>query len=281
MLQRSSNLYCNTVVCLHYEDLLRFYAKDNCSFGKKSYICKDKMRLIMNGLNDKFTICACASRTFMKDSKIIKLAAAIHAAGADVEIVDDLCELCEEKSERVKDIAQTIIVACHERAVKSLMAFAGEDIIRCVDLRSGESEDILQDLDISAETAVDSSFADSIKTILGSLHRKQGRDAWYPALDKSACAECGKCLEFCPFGVYKMVDDRVTVVNPHNCKNNCPACARTCPSGAIIFAKYDKSPINGGVDMQEATASVGSKEMFNQALRERLAHRRESVKLKK
>ena len=37
----------------------------------------------------------------------------------------------------------------------------------------------------------------------------------------------------------------VQVAQPHKCKTGCPACARVCPYAAIIFPKYDKSPING------------------------------------
>jgi ferredoxin len=53
-------------------------------------------------------------------------------------------------------------------------------------------------------------------------------------------------MNFCLFGVYKQSDQgQVVVENPNNCKTNCPACAKMCPQQAIIFPKYEHSPING------------------------------------
>ena len=45
----------------------------------------------------KITICACASRTFINKEKVAQIAAAAKQGGMDVEIVGDLCELCETK----------------------------------------------------------------------------------------------------------------------------------------------------------------------------------------
>ena len=222
----------------------------------------------------KITICACASRTFINKEKVAQLAAAAKQAGMDVEIVSDLCELCETKEGKVHEIAQTTIVACHTRAVKSLMAFAGEPDCKSIDLRSQSLEDVLQALGIAAAPA---DAADKWKEQLAAFPTKLGEDAWYPTLDKDACAECGKCFEFCPFGVYEMVNDRVTVVHPQHCKNNCPACARQCPTSAIIFPKYDRSPINGGEEMQEHAVRLDSKELYGEVLRKKLIERKISI----
>ena len=211
----------------------------------------------------KITICACASRTFINKEKVAQLAAAAKQAGMDVEIVSDLCELCETKEGKVYEIAKNTIVACHARAVKSLMAFVGEPDIQSIDLRSLSLEDVLQALGIATAPA---DAANEWKEQLATFPSKLGEDAWYPTLDKDACAECGKCFEFCPFGVYEMVNDRVTVVHPQHCKNNCPACARQCPTSAIIFPKYDRSPINGGEEMQEHAVRLDSKELYGEVL---------------
>ena len=220
------------------------------------------------------TICVCASRTFIDKEKVAKIAAAAKQAGMGVELVSDLCELCETKDKKVHEIAQTTIIACHTRAVKSLMAFVGENDCQYIDLRNLSLEEVLQTLGI--EDAPDAA-ADEWRTQMATFPSKLGEDAWYPTLDKDACAECGKCFEFCPFGVYEMVIDRVTVTHPQHCKNNCPACARQCPTSAIIFPKYDRSPINGGEEMQENAIRLDSKELYGEVLRKRLMERKINI----
>ena len=172
---------------------------------------KNYIKELPLGRMRSLTICACASRTFIDKDKVATIAAAAKKAGMKVELVADLCELCETKDKKVGEIAQTTIIACHSRAVKSLIAFAARqasESCQYIDLRSQSVEEVLELLGIDA---ADSADAEEWRQQIADFPKKLGEDAWYPTLDKDACAECGKCLEFCPFGVYEMVNDRITV----------------------------------------------------------------------
>lgn len=230
-------------------------------------------------MSKKLTICACSSRTFIHWDDITRVAVAAERSGWEVSLVPDLCALCQEKDPAVHEIAKTTVVACHTRAVKSLMAFVDEEQVSLCSIRENLVEQVLEQLGL--DTTRDEAAEAAVKERLKAMPVKPGEDAWYPTLDKDVCGECGKCFDFCPFGVYEMVDDRVRVVHPHNCKNNCPACARTCPHSAIIFPKYDRSPINGGVEMQEKAVQLDSRTAYAEAFRAKLIQRRAGVSLLK
>ncbi|MCW8129423.1 MAG: hypothetical protein KIS92_03485 [Planctomycetota bacterium] len=59
------------------------------------------------------------------------------------------------------------------------------------------------------------------------------------------------CMDFCLFGVYG-VDHAGTLrtVQQDQCRQDCPACARVCPVGAIIFPKYPTNQSIAGSDQE-------------------------------
>ena len=63
---------------------------------------------------------------------------------------------------------------------------------------------------------------------------------WYPVIDYDQCTNCMECMDFCLFGVYG-VDHAATlrVSQQDQCRQDCPACSRVCPVGAIMFPKYE------------------------------------------
>jgi len=225
--------------------------------------------------NSTITVCACSSRNFIDKSFVARTAAKAVRAGYKVRLVDDLCKLIEESDSGLAEIAGGIVAACHPRAVKSLFSRMGLEPASIYNLRTRE--------EIFSGIEPDDDETELWKTRIMALPSCYGTDAWFPTIDKTLCAECGKCLDFCPFGVYSMVNDRVTVTCPARCKNNCPACARTCPAGAVIFPKHETGPINGGpAETQQVSSSIttaaatGSSVVYADALRRRLQERRNS-----
>lgn len=231
---------------------------------------------------NRITICTCASRSLIDKEKAAKLAAVLQKGGYEVTVIPDLCEKVSEKSPDLPEIASSIVIACYPRAIRSLFHTAGVQPVRTADIRNEGVETILHQLGIAVVPVADEGPEETaFRRWIASFPVKTGRDAWYPVLDKERCTDCGECHDFCLFGVYAFENGIVTVDRPQNCKNDCPACARMCPNRAILFPKYEKSPINGGLEEEDAAVGIDMKAAYADAFRARLEQRRASVSLLK
>lgn len=230
----------------------------------------------------KATVCACASRSFIDKEKVTEIAASLECDGYSVTVFPDLCRKMMQASSDLPEIASSVILACYPRAIRSHLNRLNLVADTILDIRNNTCGDIVSQLKIQSCNSSEQECAkETFRKEIEAFPTECGCDAWYPIIDKERCTECGKCMDFCLFGVYSSENGHIKVVKPENCKNNCPACARICPSRAIIFPKYDKSPINGGLDEEEHFAPDEMDAMYRERLKYKLQQRRESVSLLK
>ena len=229
-------------------------------------------------IDECFTVCVCSSRQILDRKKISLLVSSLRSSDIIVKLIPDLCKLVSCGSDELDEIAKDIVVGCHSRAMNALFASKGITLKKTINIREENIEDALLKLQIPIvhDDELDKKNIDEISA----LPSEENNDVWFPIIDKDKCVSCGKCFDFCLFDVYSFDNGEIKIINPQNCKINCPACARICPSQAIIFPKYDKSPINGGTAIEEVV-SLEMKDIYNKALRERLERRRAGVRLYK
>ena len=229
----------------------------------------------MTDVQLSITVCACAYRRIINRTELIRLVSALKNAGYTVRIIPDLCQTAISDAELMTAIVFTSVVACYPRAIRSVFDSLGLKPEHIFDIRNQSGEQILNELGILLPVfSPEHSFPE--------FPLDEKPEAWYPVIDWERCTECGKCLDFCLFGVYAAdKNGSVKVTQPQKCKINCPACARVCPAKAIIFPKYEKSPINGGLHDEEPFTDTDIKALSNIALKQKLAERRSKVPLLK
>jgi NAD-dependent dihydropyrimidine dehydrogenase PreA subunit len=62
---------------------------------------------------------------------------------------------------------------------------------------------------------------------------------WHPTIDYEICHNCLACHQYCPHGVYTLVEGRITVTNLAECVLLCNNCEPKCPMGAISFPTHN------------------------------------------
>lgn len=201
-----------------------------------------------------------------------KIEKGLQGLDTDVFELQDLCAFSIHGKDVLKSIEkefqQKIIIACYPRAVKNMLRQEGIDF--------GEFE-VLNFKELSPEV-IFSKLENDFNIAKGKArYQLQITDlempAWFPVIDESLCTLCGKCARFCLFGVYSYDKKNLKVVNPLACKNNCPACGRTCPTSAIIFPRLAENTILAGADPDGKKISF-DKESLLLTLNERNQNRR-------
>ena len=210
----------------------------------------------------------------MNRKELVTLISTLKNGGQTVTVIPDLCKISISNTDQMATMASGAVVACYPRAVRSMFDNLGLKPKEVFDIRNHTGEQVLHEMGILHPL-----FAPEHP--LSEFVPQEGEEAWHPVIDRERCTGCGKCYDFCLFGVYARIDGEVRVTQPQKCKNNCPACARVCPSQAVIFPKYEKSPINGGVHHEEKIDETDNKALYNTALKHKLAARRAKVSLLK
>ena len=195
-------------------------------------------------------LCECSSNPVTPTAARDAVAGALQAGGKAFVRVPDLCRAVARRSPALQRLAGNgplTIVACHPRAVSELLRAAGVPVAGRDLLVLNMRSDGLADLVVRAIARPDGDGA--------AWPLEDPADPWvpwFPVIDYGRCQHCRQCLSFCLFGVYDAAaDGRVVVANPSNCKTNCPACARICPTIAIMFPKFGGDPINGAAIVDE------------------------------
>lgn len=107
---------------------------------------------------------------------------------------------------------------------------------------------------------------------------------WYPVIDRERCTGCGICHDYCLFGTYRRDNSldpahRIQVAHPLNCKVGCPACARLCVRGAVIFPFNPEPGINGELETPASSAESDLLKAFEADPMKVLAERRKKRQL--
>jgi heterodisulfide reductase subunit A-like polyferredoxin len=218
--------------------------------------------------------CNCGAG-IIADEKQNKLSNKFKELNIDVFELHDLCAFSIHEKDFLnsleKDYDKKFIVACYPRAIQNMFSQNNNNLTNyeVLNFRELSAEDIFETLKEKTNgISVESKYELKKSTL--------EVPAWYPVIDKSRCTLCGQCARFCVFGVYKYNKKSLEVVNPLSCKNNCPACGRTCPASAIIFPRLPENSVLSGAEPgnQEIQAKTETKEGLFVLLNERNSTRR-------
>ena len=199
-------------------------------------------------MSKKVIFCNCGAKLIGAD-RLKGISVYLKQTGYPFTEISDLCGCSVERKKETHDLIiaadEVLIIACYPRAVRLLLENCGIDHqsskFSYLNFRELTDEQVFAGL--SSFFAGETKMGDTSE-----LKSNNEWPSWFPVMDYSRCNTCGQCADFCLFGVYEKIDNKVVVVNPKGCKNNCPACGRICPQTAIIFPKYEHKGAIAGAD---------------------------------
>jgi ferredoxin len=192
--------------------------------------------------------CNCGGET-IKVERLRLIEEFLINANATIIKLTDLCGLAGMSRDRLKNVFRNdneyLIIGCYSRSLRLLLEQADPAIlagpVRFVNFIELTNQQVFEEI---SSFCKDNTQTQSLMEITSS----RAWPSWFPVIDYNRCSGCGQCADFCLFGVYQKDETRVLVINPQQCKNNCPACARICPETAIIFPKYKLGGAISGSD---------------------------------
>jgi Pyruvate/2-oxoacid:ferredoxin oxidoreductase delta subunit len=220
-------------------------------------------------MKKRIVFCNCQGKS-IEPGRLAEISSYLDSQGVPFLKVTDLCGIIATQTNKVKDLfdecSEILMIACYPRGVRLLLNESGintaSKLITCLNMREDYTKRIIDQINVFIDH-------DLLKFRTTEILSDQEWLSWYPVIDYSRCSSCGQCADFCLFSVYEKRDGKVFVVNPHGCKNNCPACARICPQAAIVFPKYEHGGAIAGADsfdeieeqkrqQQDINATLGS-----------------------
>lgn len=193
-----------------------------------------------------------AERSAEYGDTLSALSAALDQAGLPHLVVDSVYDMRDDSAgvAFLRSIKSGLVLLGwhHPRALRWILARHGVDVtaatraVHCLDVRGVQSGVVVAQVKeaLSGTVLAEEPAPPSDPSV---------PSRWYPVLDYSLCTNCMECLDFCLFGVYGVDrDEKLRVVSPDQCRQDCPACARVCPVGAIIFPKYQGHPAIAGAE---------------------------------
>ena len=199
-------------------------------------------------MSKKVIFCNCGAK-LIGSEQLKGISDYLELKNSPVTEISDLCGCAVDKQDEIRRVFNNtdefLIIACYPRSISLLLGKCGIDIksmnLNYINFRELNNIQIFKEID---------TFLESEDRIRNSNYLTYNKEwpSWFPMIDYSRCNSCGQCSDFCLFGVYEKIDNKVVVVNPKGCKYKCPACARICPQIAIIFPKYEHSGAIAGSD---------------------------------